>query len=132
MLFLIKAHPEDSKYWDGHPYWNENKRFPLVCDFDPNDETHLMFILFTANILSLTYEIFQSKAEMEHSLHAVKAIVSKLNPLISCDMIICKEAQLFLKFPSRCPFGSHVFLMIQSSLRRAILVIELSWDSFRL
>ncbi|KAL9107423.1 MAG: hypothetical protein Q9227_007707 [Pyrenula ochraceoflavens] len=54
---LLHNFPKDSKTSSGQPFWSGPKRAPTPLKFDPNDSTHLGFIIAGANLHAFNYNI---------------------------------------------------------------------------
>ena len=49
--------PRDYKTSTGAPFWSPPKRFPTPVRFNPDDETHMQFIIAGANLKASTFKI---------------------------------------------------------------------------
>lgn len=54
---LLYNFPKDSKTSTGQPFWSGPKRAPDPLKFDPNDETHFMFVEAGARLHAFNYNI---------------------------------------------------------------------------
>ena len=54
---LLYNFPKDSETSSGTPFWSGPKRAPTVLSFDPNDDSHLGFIVAAANLHAFNYSI---------------------------------------------------------------------------
>ena len=60
---LLYNFPKDSKTSSGQPFWSGPKRAPTPLKFDPEDPTHMGFIIAAANLHAFNYGIKTSKTD---------------------------------------------------------------------
>jgi ubiquitin-activating enzyme E1 len=72
---LLYNFPKDSKTSSGQPFWSGPKRAPDPIRFDPNDETHLGFVVAGANLRAFNYDIHGSHITRDHYLHVLDDMI---------------------------------------------------------
>ena len=58
---LIYNFPEDATTSTGNPFWAPPKRFPRVVNFNPDDATHMSYIISAANLRAKSFNIPRPK-----------------------------------------------------------------------
>ena len=58
---MLYNYPEDHLSGNGDRFWSGSKRCPHVLKFDPNNPTHLDFIVAASNLLAFMYSIEQTR-----------------------------------------------------------------------
>jgi len=74
---LLYNFPSDHKDTLGNSFWSGLKRCPRALVFNPDDETHLNFIISAANILAFAYNIEPAKRSKDPNV--VRKILSTIN-----------------------------------------------------
>jgi hypothetical protein len=60
--------PEDAVTKDGDPFWHGSKKFPVVVEqYDPNNETHVSFVMTGANLFACMLKIHPEKPPSEQN-----------------------------------------------------------------
>ncbi len=52
MANIIEKYPSDAKTESGELFWSGYRKFPSIQEFDFTEESHMNFVIYTANILA--------------------------------------------------------------------------------
>jgi ubiquitin-activating enzyme E1 len=68
---ILKVYPKDHKTETGALFWSGNKRFPTVPMFDPENKTHLQFVISSAILYANVYSITPVLDSLEDILNVI-------------------------------------------------------------
>eukprot|EP01088_Endostelium_zonatum_P016386 TRINITY_DN440_c0_g1_i1.p1 TRINITY_DN440_c0_g1~~TRINITY_DN440_c0_g1_i1.p1 ORF type:complete len:1107 (-),score=320.39 TRINITY_DN440_c0_g1_i1:41-3361(-) len=71
---LLFNFPVDAKNANGTPFWSGPKRAPTSLKFDPENSTHLEFVIAAANILAYNYGVKDTTADPEKIKSILKQV----------------------------------------------------------
>lgn len=72
---LLYNFPKDSKTSSGQPFWSGPKRAPTPLKFDPQDSTHISFIIAGANLHAFNYGIKTPKVGKDHYVKVMSDMI---------------------------------------------------------
>jgi len=77
---LLFNFPKDAKTSTGAPFWSGPKRPPTSLEFNPDNETHLDFVVAAANLLAYNFRLQGSRNKQEIKELLSHVVVPKFEP----------------------------------------------------
>ncbi|KAF2709122.1 ubiquitin-activating enzyme E1, partial [Pleomassaria siparia CBS 279.74] len=72
---LLFNFPKDSTTGSGQPFWSGPKRAPDALKFDPNNATHVSFVIAAANLHAYNYGINPKGVSKDHYLEVLNDMI---------------------------------------------------------
>ena len=79
---LTNASPKDAKNDDGSPFWTGHKRFPSAAEFDPENATHLDFVIAASNLYAFAFNVSNTTTDRKKVRDIIASKV-KISPWVA-------------------------------------------------